>query len=211
MTQDVTILYQGGSGGFALYYYLLLSGQFQHSIEQTWQLIEQQFPPHLIRNHQDWKNHETWPDNHDLKTCSGRKLFLVCNPFWGDYNRTIPNDTYKIFLYADLHLQLRMAWEKKAWWFTDTTRLQVGAPDNNQIYIRQIIQNAVTFKGRKVDPMVPKIIQHYNPECIITLEDFVQKKKLTQDPTHDQLEFVHRWIDLQPKKALRLMNLLNRS
>lgn len=211
MTQDVTVLYQGGTGGFALYYYLLLTGQFQHSIEETWQLINRQYPAELIRNHRDWKNHETWPDNHAMKNDTGRKLFLVCNPFWGDYNRTIPNNTYKIFLYTNLHLQLRMAWEKKAWWFTDETRLQVRAPDNNQIYIKQIIKNAVVFEGRKVDPAVPKIIQHYNPECIITLEDFVEKKKLSEDPTPDQLEFLHRWIALQPKKAQRLMDLLNRS
>lgn len=29
MTKDITILYQGGSGGFALFYYLLLSGKYQ--------------------------------------------------------------------------------------------------------------------------------------------------------------------------------------
>jgi hypothetical protein len=207
MTQDVTILYQGGSGGFALYYYLLLTGQFQHSIEETWQLIDQQFPAELAHNHRDWKNYESWPDNHDLKTITGRKLFLVCNPLWGDFNRDIPNNTYKIFIYSSLYLQLRMAWEKKAWWFTDLTRKLHQVPDNNQIYIRQIITRAATFKGKKVDPFVPEIAQYYNPDYTIQLEDFVKRKKLIDEPNQDQLEFLDRWIGLQPKKALRLMDL----
>ena len=200
MTQDVTILYQGGSGGFALYYYLLLTGQFQHSIEETWQLIDQQFPADLAHNHRDWKKNEFWPNNHDLKTTTGRKLFLVCNPLWGDFNRDIPNNTYKIFIYTSLYLQLRMAWEKKAWWFTDLTRKLHQVPDNNQIYIRQIITTAATFNGQKVDPFVPEIAQYYNPDYTIQLEDFVKRKKLIDEPNQDQLEFLDRWIGLQPKK-----------
>lgn len=207
MTQDVSIIYQGGSGGFALYYYLLLTGQFQHSIEQTWQLIDRQFPAELSHNHKNWKSYESWPDNHDLKTTTGRKLFLVCNPLWGDFNRDIPNNTYKIFLYTSLDIQLRMAWEKKAWWFTELTRRTNHAPSNNQIYIRQIISRAATYKTLKVDPYVPDIIQYYDPDCIIQLEEFAKGKKLLDDPTQDQLEFLDRWIGLQPKKALRLMNL----
>ena len=207
MTQDVTILYQGGSGGFALYYYLLLTGQFQHSIEETWQLIDQQFPADLAHNHRDWKKNEFWPNNHDLKTTTGRKLFLVCNPLWGDFNRDIPNNTYKIFIYTSLYLQLRMAWEKKAWWFTDLTRKLHQVSDNNQIYIRQIITRAVTFNGQKVDPFVPEIAQYYNPDYTIQLEDFVKRKKLIDEPNQDQLEFLDSWIGLQPKKALRLMDL----
>jgi hypothetical protein len=207
MTQDVSILYQGGSGGFVLYYYLLLTGQFQHSIEETWQLIDQQFPAELACNHRDWKRFEIWPNNQELKTTTGRKLFLVCNPIWGDFNRDIPTDTYKIFLYTSLYLQLRMAWEKKAWWFFELVRKLHQAPDNNQIYIREIITKAATFNGQKVDPYVPEIAQYYNPEYIVKLEDFVKQKKLIEEPTQDQLKFLDRWIGLQPKKALRLMDL----
>jgi hypothetical protein len=209
MTQDVSILYQGGSGGFVLYYYLLLSGQFQHSIKETWQLIDQQFPTELAYNHRDWKKFEIWPDNRDLKTTTGRKLFLVCNPLWGDpdRNRDIPDNTYKIFLYTSLDLQLRLAWEKKAWWFSELVRKLHQAPINNRVYIRQIITEAATFNGQKVDPFVPKTVQYYNPEYIVKLEDFVKQKKLINEPTQDQLKFLDRWIGLQPKKALRLMDL----
>jgi hypothetical protein len=79
--------------------------------------------------------------------------------------------------------------------------------DNNQIYIRQIIATAVTFNGQKVDPFVPEIAQYYSPDYTIQLEDFVKRKKLIDEPSPDQLEFLNRWIGLQPKKALRLMDL----
>lgn len=216
MTGDVSIIYQGGSGGFALYYYLLLTGQFQHSIEETWDLIDQQFPAKLINCPKEWKKYEKWPDNHDLKICSGRRLFLVCNPLWGDYNRDIPNDTYKIFLYTNLRLQMRMAWDKKAWWFSDLFKELHQVTDSDQIHIRKIINGryhrytgfgnkTAVFKNYKVDPFVPDIIQHYNPEYIIKLEDFVARKKLTAESNQHQLKFLDKWIQLQPKKALRLL------
>lgn len=206
MSGDVTILYQGGSGGFALYYYLLLTGKFQHSIEETWEKIHYQFPTKLIDEPSAWKTRELWPDNHELKKTPGSNLFLVCNPFWGDYNRSIPNGTYKILLYADLHLQLRMAWNKRAWWFTNETRNLINAPDNNHVYIRQIIKNSNVFDGVPVDPKVNKIVQHYMPNKIVNLKDFVGNKNIGDVPNHHQLKFLDHWIGLQTKKALYLLN-----
>lgn len=204
--QDISILYQGGSGGFALYYYLLLSGNFQHSIDETWQMIGHQFPLELIKDRSQWKTRELWPNNQQLKHLSGRKLFLVCNPCWGDYNRSIPNDTFKILIYANLHLQLRLAWEKRAWWFTDITRTHNNAPDNNQVYIRQIIENASTFNRQPVDPFVLKIIQEYAPDQIVQLKEFVHGKNILNCPNMHQSKFLGTWIQLQSKKSLRLMH-----
>ena len=202
MTEDVTILYQGGSGGFALYYYLLLTGRFQHSIKETWDQIHYQFPTKLINDPSTWKTHELWPDNHLLKQTSGPNLFLVCNPFWGDYNRSIPNDTHKILLYTDLHLQLRMAWQKRAYWFTDSSRQAFDAPNNDREYIRWILRNGVDFNGVTVDPRVPDIIEQFVPDNILKLQDFVCGTANT-----DQRKFLDHWIGLQPKKVLRLMQL----
>jgi hypothetical protein len=207
MTGDVTILYQGGSGGFALYYYLLLTGQFQHSIEETWDLIHYQFPVDLATDPGIWKTRELWPDNHQLKQTPGPNLFLVCNPFWGDYNQSISDGTYKILLYTDLHLQLRMAWDKRAYWFTDNSRQTFAAPDNNQVYIRQIIKNSGVLDGVPVDPKVNKIIQHYMPNKIITLENFIKNKNIGDVPNYHQLKFLNQWIRLQTKKALHLLDL----
>ena len=202
MTGDVTILYQGGSGGFALYYYLLLTGRFQHSIEETWDQIYYQFPTKLIDDPGIWKTRELWPDNHVLKQSPGPNLFLICNPLWGDYNRSIPDGTYKILLYTDLRLQLRLAWEKRAYWFTDISRQVFDSPDSDQEYIRWILQDNVDFNGYTVDPRVPDIIEQFVPDSIVRLQDFIR------GPANaDQRKFLDHWIKLQPKKALRFMKL----
>ena len=204
MSGDVTILYQGGSGGFALYYYLLLTGQFQHSVEETWQMIHHQFPTELLDNPRSWKSQELWPNNHLLKQTSGPNLFLICNPLWcgGDFNRSIPIGTHKILLYTDLHLQLRMAWEKRAYWFTDISRKIFAAPDYDREYIRWILQSGVEFNGITADPQIPNIIEQFVPDQMIRLQDFVY------GPANaDQRKFLDHWINLQPKKARRLMQL----
>ena len=206
MTEDVTILYQGGSGGFALYYYLLLTGRFQHSIEETWELIHEQFPANLATDPVAWKTRELWPDNIALKKQPGPRLFLICNPLWNpdmaQVNHAICDDTHKILLYAPLKLQLRMAWEKRAYWFTDISRQAFAAPNTDQEYIRRILQSGVPFKQTQVDPRVPAVIEEFQPDVILSLEEFI-----SNPATPDQRKFLDHWINLQPKKALNLMHL----
>ena len=140
---NITILYQGGSGGFALYYYLLLSGNYQYTIAETQQLISQQFQDNLKNFPEQWKNKEFWPDNQQLKNQDGSKVFLICNPLFNPdmltTNLDISDRTHKILLYVDLKLQLRMAYEKQAYWFTKVSKTKFSAPDKLNQYLRQII------------------------------------------------------------------------
>jgi hypothetical protein len=206
MTEDVTILYQGGSGGFALYYYLLLTGRFQHSIGDTWDRIYYQFPSDLATDPATWKTRELWPDNVALKKQSGPKLFLICNPLWTaemtKVNQAISSNTHRIILYAPLKLQLRLAWEKRAYWFTNLSRQVFAAPDSDREYIQWILQRGVDFNGITVDPRVPEIIEQFVPDSIVRLQDLV-----SGPANADQRKFLDYWIKLQPKKALRLMQL----
>ena len=206
MTKDVTILYQGGSGGFALYYYLLLTGQFQHSTEETWQQIHYQFPVDLATKSAIWKTRELWPDNLALKEQSGPRLFLICNPLWNDHmikvNHAVSDDTCRILLYTPLKLQLRMAWEKRAYWFTDLSREVFAAPSNDREYVRWIKQSGVDFNGIIVDSCLPKIVNEFNPNKIVKLQEL-----LTKPATRDQKKFLDHWISIQPKKAQHLMQL----
>ena len=206
MTQDVTILYQGGSGGFALYYYLLLTGQFQHSIEETWQLIDQQFPADLAHNHRDWKKYESWPNNVELKKQSGRKLFLICNPLWNhdmiEVNHYVGDDTFKILLYTDFRLQLRMAWEKQAYWFTAVSKQAFRAPNNDREYIRWIKKSTADFNDITVDYRVPEIVDEFRPNKVIQLTDL-----MACPCSLDQRKFLDQWINLQPKKTQHLLHL----
>ena len=206
MTEDVSILYQGGSGGFALYYYLLLTGEFQHSIEDAWKQIHYQFSSDLADNPNTWKTRELWPDNVALKKQSGPRLFLICNPLWNDHmieiNHAISDDTHRILLYTSLKLQLRMAWEKRAYWFTDVSRQAFAAPDTDREYIRRILRSGVPFHDTQVDPQVPAVIEEFQPNKIIRLEELV-----SQPATPDQRRFLDHWFKLQPKKSQQLMHL----
>jgi hypothetical protein len=218
MHRDCTIFYQGGSGGFALYYYLLLSGKFHMSIEFTWDRIRHQFPSHLAHNPGPWKTHELWPDNWAVKKQPGSRLFLICNPLWNDdmieVNHAISDNSHKILLYAPLELQLELAWSKQAYWFTDESRQRFAASSNEQKYIKWIKQSGVPFGGTQVDPRVPDVIKEFQPDKILRLDEFVSGPSDPDDldchrqtANPDQKKFLDHWINLQPKKARHLMQL----
>ena len=60
----------------------------------------------------------------------------------------------------------------------------------------------MAFNGIIVDPSVPKIINEFNPDKIVKLQEL-----LTEPMTQDKKKFLDHWISLQPKKALSLMHL----
>lgn len=204
---DITIFYQGGSGGFALYYYLLLSGQYQYNVDTVNQMIKKQFPKQLSTAPHTWKEKEFWPDNVTLKNQTGSKLFLICNPLFNPdmhkTNQLVSNGTYKILLYTDIHLQLRMAYEKKAYWFTEISRQYFQAPNNDKRYMRQIISSGKNYNNNLVDPGVLDIIKVFLPNQIVKLEDFIQSTAIDNfpRPTQLQLDFLKHWKSLQPAKA----------
>lgn len=211
MKQDVTILYQGGSGGFALFYYLLLSGQYHTGLEYNAvkDLIDQQFPDHLIDRPQHWKHQEFWPDNQKCKlTRTSPRLFLICNPLWtrdiSQRNLDVSRDTHKILLYTDFKLQLRMCWEKQAYWFTDVSKRTFNAPTNTKQYLRQIIGTQVN----NLDPQLPQIENMFQPSQKVNLVEFIRSRELPgfNIPNSAQLEFLDRWISLQPKKVRRVLS-----
>lgn len=210
MQQDVTILYQGGSGGFALFYYLLLSGLYQTGLQyqSIHDLINRQFPKSLASNPSMWKQREHWPNNlWCKKTQPSPKLYLICNPCWNDsmleQNLIVSQGTTKYLLYTDIKTQMRMAWAKKAYWFTDVSKKAFDAPTDNRQYIRSIYKSAID----NLDPMVSCVARLFQPQYKIDLKDFVQTKVIPgqPEPNNDQKKFLDLWINLQPKKSLRYL------
>lgn len=210
MQQDVTILYQGGSGGFALFYYLLLSGLYHTGLQyqSIHHLIESQFDQSLANYPQRWKQVEHWPDNlWCKKTQPSPKLYLICNPCWNEYmleqNLDISQGTTKYLLYTDITTQLAMAWAKKAYWFTDISRQAFAAPSSNTKYIRQIYQSAVNHQ----DPEIATVIEHFDPHYQINLQDFVRNKTVPGQPrpNQKQQDFLQYWMSLQPIKTQRYL------
>ena len=169
-------------------------------------MINRQFDFKLIKNRQTWKTQEYWPDNKVLKSQPGPNVFLICNPFFNPEvlheNLAVAENTCKILLYTDLKLQLRLAWEKQAYWFTDISRKQFQAPAANQKYIRKIIND-----HRPMDPMIEKIKNVFVPDVTIRLEDFIALKTVPGGiPTQDQINFLNYWYGLQSDKSHRLLN-----
>jgi hypothetical protein len=207
MMDDVTILYQGGSGGFAIYYYLLLSGRYQYDIDTVQSMIAQQFPSELATTPSKWKNKEFWPNNPELKKNCSPTVFLICNPLFNPemykVNQQISLDTHRILLYTDIHLQLRMAYEKQAYWFTPVSRQYFNAPVSNKQYIRQVINSSKPYSNNQVDTTVLEIVNKFKPDLIVDLTTFIESGTLDNFPmpTQDQLDFLKYWKSLQPAKA----------
>lgn len=208
--RDITILYQGGSGGFALFYYLLLSGKYHTGLEydNIQDLINEQFPDTLTKFPNAWKHKEFWPNNKACKeSTNAPRLFLICNPTWDlnaiKENLAVSVDTYKILLYTNFKLQLRMCWEKQAYWFTDTSKIAFNAPQDPKQYIRQIINTQVSG----LDPELQRVGNLFKPDQKINLLDFVKTKTIPgfDSPNQSQINFLNRWLELQPKRVQKIL------
>ena len=113
-----------------------------------------------------------------------------------EVNHYISDNTHRILLYTDFQSQLRLAWEKQAYWFTAVSRQAFCAPATDRDYIRWIRKHTTNFNGVTVDFQVPKIVDEFCPNEIISLKDM-----LSRPCTIDQRNFLDRWLSLQPKKA----------
>lgn len=204
---DVTLMYQGGSGGFLLYYLMLLSGEFYD--QETENKIKMQFPEGLKYDRGSWKITEIWPDNEKLKQTPAdkKKLFLICNPFFNTKSlpviRNIVNNTQVVLLYTTLDCQLRMAYEKNAYWFTPVSKRIFNAPASNFKYIKKIKSSGKSFNQEIVDPMVPLIVGMFRPK-IISLQTVISDRSSYNE---QQNKFLDHWLNLQSPKALRCLNI----
>jgi len=217
--KDVSIIYQGGSCGFLLYFLILLSGKYcsgdeliinsENTVSSTKFRISQQFPIELISSRNKWKENEIRPDNNLLKyqNTNKHKLFLICNPLFSK-NLLVDNllttyNTLTILIYTDLDIQLRMAFEKNAYWFTDISRVYFDAPLSNLKYIKQIKSNFEIFSNnRKVDPLLLDIKKLFKPTVMIDLFDLIHNREHYND---DQKTFLNYWLSLQSPKVLKLL------
>jgi hypothetical protein len=207
---DTTIIYQGGSGGFFLYYLLLLSGKYiSGDSVAALNRIQEQFPSHLKDNRTHWKFKEFWPDNKQLKTTTTdkKKLFLICNPLFDKRsildNLRIAHGTKIVLLYTDIDTQLRMAYEKNAYWFTEISKKKFNAPASNYKYIRQIKSSYKIVNNTRVDPCVSNAIALFKPEFIVNLSELI----CSEDLNSDQRTFLTHWLSLQSRKAIRCLQI----
>jgi hypothetical protein len=202
--QDTTIIYQGGSGGFLLYYSMLLTGKYTTGLPTTnyQKLFQDQFPSSLATDRSKWKLTEHWPDNLLCKKDIADKprLFLFCNPLFNSKSDQfiidIAKNTKIILLYTDLHTQLRLAFDKNAYWFTELGASRFN-PENlpKKHYIKNILRAGVHWREDLCDPALPIIEQVYSVAEYIKLQDLML----------DDTALTSHWLSLQSSKARRLL------
>lgn len=209
--QDVTIVYPGGSGGFLLYFLLLLTENFisgdelilnsNNLLQSINDRISQQYPNSLMNNSKNWKVNEIWPNNFAIKykSLNKRKLFLICNPLFEKNefykNLEISSNTFIILLYTNIHLHLRLAYDKNAYWFTDVSRKKFKAPEKDYEYITKILKNTLLYQDKLVAQDVVSIIKIWKPNIIIDLNDLTKLEW-----NRNQKEFLKFWYKLQTAK-----------
>jgi hypothetical protein len=96
-----------------------------------------------------------------------------------------------------------MCWEKQAYWFTDISKKAFAAPSSTKKYLKQIIHT----QQNGVDPAIEKIQKTFCPTQTVSLKDFVSAKHIVNFdlPNNKQLDFLNRWIQLQPIKVRNLL------
>jgi hypothetical protein len=194
---NTTILYQGGSAGFFLYYYFLLSGYFE-TPANLHELIDTQFPSSLSTNRKLWKSTEHRPDDNLGVVSNKPRLFLICNPLYSnvEWHKNLAQGTNKILLYTDLRTQMRLAYDKQAYWFTDQSKYDGKVPSTP----RNILESGINWRNECVDPMLPLIDKEFAVTRYIKLRDF-----LYDHGTNAQQQFKEHWFALQSEKAQRLL------
>jgi hypothetical protein len=96
-----------------------------------------------------------------------------------------------------------MCWEKQAYWFTDISKKAFNAPSSTGKYLKQIIQT----QHNGFDPKLERIQKTFYPDQQIDIKDFVSTKHIVNfdPPNSKQLDFLNRWIQLQPTKVKNLL------
>lgn len=115
---DLRLLYSGGSGGFIVLHFLLLSKKYQIDIVNSSttieKIIDQQW---CLRNSKRWKMHEVWPTNAQTKLLSEPRLFFFCYPLEDINNYPGKN----LVVYTDIDSQVKLSQYKNANWFFSTS------------------------------------------------------------------------------------------
>lgn len=189
---------------------MLLSGEYTTGLDMDniEHYIKDQYHNKLATDKKSWKvDSEHWPNNLECKNLSTdkTKLFLVCNPTLSPYYinkelQHIVSDTKIILLYTDLRTQLRMSYDKQAYWFSELSRTKFNRSYySNKAFIRKIINSGVLWKDELCDPELPKIEKIFPNLETVSLRDLLQK----YPKNVKQQWLIDRWLSLHSNKELR--------
>lgn len=179
---NLTIGYSGGSGGFLLLHFLLLSNQyyckfredksFDRAIKQQWKITDPS----------QWKSSETWPDNSKTyqSQTSLNKIYFVCNPNDNPEWTSYPSRT--LALYTDYQSQSALAYYKKAGWYYSNRVCE----DLKFLAYRNLLRNWKEHYQNIKDPTWPKCTSFRDIE---KLPESIQQEVLKNPYTHEYLTY----------------------
>jgi hypothetical protein len=204
------IHYRGGSGGFLLFYYLLLSGKYvagingvniTPNIQKVKKLIQCQFPITLSSNKHVWKHTEifTSPELEFPSTFQYLRMTCNNNPFITD-----KNPSYIIF--TNLHAQLRLVYDKCAYVFEPGNNKYADGPALKNILLKNTYKSKVRFNGITIEQQVKEMMDRHASPTLVYLQGLVQgTDPLCENETSDQREFINYWLSLHTEKEKRLL------
>jgi hypothetical protein len=200
---DIIISYSGGSGGFLLLHFLLLTGQYHCSFDEENDFISQW----KISDPSEWKTNEIWPNN-DKTVASATtksKIYFICNPT----DEIIKKYTgKKIVVYTSLVNQINLAKYKRANWFRPLNILPIESIEDILLSKKSAVVNNTTVYSN----IIPFI---ESSDIAIKLEDFVNDRGQNLLSQLDlpainiqQKQLITHWKKLHPESLLNTLNIL---
>jgi len=213
--------YLGGSGGFILLHFLLLSDQYFKNIFEGQQLVDVIDRQWNILDHKKWKHNEHWPNNYHSLDGAGEldRILFHCNPMMEDFfhNQQLTNfmHTHKIpfnkqvsrylagelackhvWLYTDMHSQNQLAWYKQAYFYAAGPRK----------FIDDLGDRTAEWQGMCVDKQNIPFLQQSDLQ--IKLQDWVNRPELLVElgliktVNQQQITLLQRWKLLHAPQLL---------
>jgi len=210
LNQDINFFYYGGSGGFFFLHYLLLMKK-HHAVFKLSNFTQ----AHQVENYvpggdydanlraiityqwnvnKRWKLTEIWPDNkltQETTLHHVHQVYYTCNQM--DSWVGLPGQ--RVFLYTDIRSQAYLSMYKQAWVYRKTRGFK-GILKTT----RQLLENAVEFRGEMVYRDVPVAAQH--ADVVVRLQDLALYPDTVFgcSANHEQSQLLSTWINLHPDK-----------
>lgn len=202
---DLDIFYYGGTGGFYLLHQLLLTEKFYCNFgDENKSFLDINDSQFNISEIKFWKNTEIWPDNDLTKTyqTSLRKIYFYCN----DCADWINAKEYKICLYTDYKSHIRLAANKRAYFYT-----KGHLYNNNYIeHTKKLLKNYNSEIYKKYKIAMKKSDLNVRTQDVWTvdgLENFLNKVGCEIQQVN--IDFLKRFLNLHPKKLLEKIGVNN--
>jgi hypothetical protein len=196
--EDLNIFQCGGCGGLHFFYHLLLTNKFNCFLELEKSNLEAKNYVFDIKNPDEWKKNEIFPDNKrtlTLKNNSNRIFYTV-----NDFTSWMKLPGKKILVYTDVRSQLRLNWYKKTYWFLDT--------EKTYNFFYKMAKGVLKSKKGLYEKRVYLAMTHADImvkfQNLLTVESLEKElKNFGCDITQDNIDFLNHYLTLHPPKLLK--------